>query len=73
MIRRKIQTIDLCNGPTPATPPQESKIRGLGDIVHKIAQPIAKLADRGLGTRLVGCSACAARRRKWNRRFPLRK
>lgn len=51
-----------------ATPPPA----GLGDVVHVIAQPIARALDRTLGTRIEGCTSCAARRAALNQRFPFR-
>ncbi len=45
----------------------EAYMRGrYGDIVHTIAQPIAKTLDRHLGTQLADCTSCAKRRRQWN-------
>lgn len=44
--------------------------RGLGDLVEKLARPIAKASDRLLGTKLSGCSACSKRRRKLNQWIP---
>jgi hypothetical protein len=38
----------------------------LGDAVHAGADPIARLADRLIGTKLAGCSSCASRRDKLN-------
>lgn len=40
--------------------------RGLGDLVHLVAAPIASTLDRALGTRLRHCPSCAARRRALN-------
>ena len=39
---------------------------GLGDAVHAVAQPIARVLDKALGTNIKGCSACAGRRAKLN-------
>ena len=36
--------------------------RGLGDVVHAIAQPIASLIDATLGTNVRGCWSCSKRR-----------
>lgn len=41
----------------------------LGDKVHSVAQPIAKVIDRVIGTEIQGCSACAKRREKLNNLF----
>jgi len=40
--------------------------RGLGDVVHEIAQPIAGLIDGALGTNIRGCWTCAGRREALN-------
>jgi len=49
-----------------------TQIRGVGDIVHKIAQPIAKVIDRIAGTNVAGCGGCAQRREKLNEVFPIK-
>ena len=41
--------------------------RGLGDLVATIAEPIAALSDKHLGTHLVGCNSCAQRRAALNK------
>ena len=41
----------------------------LGDKVHTIAQPIAKVIDEVLGTEIQSCGACAGRREKLNDLF----
>jgi len=43
------------------------KQKGLGDMVHAVAQPIAKAIDALAGTRLSKCRACARRRQSLNR------
>jgi len=48
---------------------QIRKKRGLGDVVHSVAQPIAGAIDRTLGTNIKGCSACSKRREKLNNLF----
>lgn len=40
--------------------------RGLGDVVHAIAQPIAGVIDAALGTNIRGCWSCAQRREALN-------
>lgn len=47
-------------------------IRGLGDVVHMIAQPIAKTIDAVAGTRIVECGACKKRRETLNQIIPLK-
>lgn len=44
--------------------------RGLGDAVALVAEPIARLSDAVLGTKLVGCGGCAQRRAKLNALVP---
>ena len=41
----------------------------LGDKVHSVAQPIAKIIDKALGTEIEKCGACAKRREKLNNLF----
>lgn len=41
--------------------------RGLGDVVHAVAQPIAALIDGALGTNVRGCWSCASRREALNK------
>jgi len=40
--------------------------KGLGDYVHDIAQPIAKIIDSVANTNVQGCGGCAQRRAKLN-------
>lgn len=40
--------------------------KGVGDAVHAIAKPIAKVLDKTLGTNFSGCGACAKRRARLN-------
>lgn len=47
-----------------------AKYRGLGDVVHAVAQPVAAVLDAVLGTRIKGCSGCAKRREQWNQAVP---
>lgn len=42
--------------------------KGLGDYVHALAQPIAKIIDMAVGTKIQGCGSCAQRRAALNRR-----
>ena len=48
-------------------------MRGLGDAVHRMAQPIAKAIDGVLGTNVSGCGGCGKRREKLNEMFPFEK
>lgn len=63
------------NPPKPITRPQDipgwkEPIRGAGDVVHKVAQPIAKVIDKTLGTKIQKCGGCAKRREALNKAFP---
>jgi hypothetical protein len=42
-------------------------MRGAGDAVHQILNPIAKLVDDTLGTNLQGCSGCYKRQNEMNK------
>jgi len=42
---------------------------GIGDMVAYVAQPIAGVLDRVLGTRIRHCRGCARRKRALNRLF----
>lgn len=44
---------------------------GIGDIVHKIANPIAKTIDGVFGTNIQKCGGCKNRREKLNKMFPI--
>ena len=51
---------------------KNSNPSGLGDMVHKIAQPIARTIDGALGTDLQNCGGCKNRRAALNRMFPFK-
>ena len=51
--------------------PAPPKQRGLGDVVHAIAQPVAAVIDAVLGTDLKNCGGCDSRRKKLNQKYPL--
>ena len=62
------------NPPKPATRPQDLPgwqvpKRGVGDQVERIAQPIAKVIDKALGTDIQNCNSCKRRRDYLNKRF----
>lgn len=42
---------------------------GLGDLVERIARPIARAIDRAFGTKLASCGACKKRRDWLNQHF----
>ena len=50
--------------PSPIPKVSASKYRGLGDVVHAVASPIAALSDKVLKTDLKHCSGCQ-KRREW--------
>lgn len=66
--------------PAPQPPPPEPTVAelaanftgalGLGDAVALVAEPIARLSDAVLGTKLVGCGGCAQRRAALNAIVP---
>jgi len=49
------------------------RIRGAGDLVAIVAQPIAGMIDRIAGTDLKNCGGCAKRRADWNQAMPFGK
>jgi hypothetical protein len=49
-------------------PPAE--LRGLGDAVAQVAQPIARAIDSVLGTNVQGCGSCKARQAALNKVVP---
>jgi len=49
----------------------KKKITGIGDVVHRIAQPIAKSIDKVAGTNIQGCGACQKRKEYLNEKFPI--
>jgi hypothetical protein len=61
----------LISTPDPIPRVSAEKYRGLGDLVHAVANPVARVIDAVAGTHIQGCAGCGRRREKWNRRFPL--
>lgn len=55
--------------PNPTAP---APTRGLGDMVAKVAQPIAAIVDAVAGTNLKNCGGCKQRREKLNQKFPMK-
>lgn len=46
-------------------------LRGAGDLVHMVVNPIAKIIDRVTGTDLAGgCAGCAERQAAMNKAMP---
>ena len=50
---------------------ESKRLSGLGDVVEKIAQPVAKLIDGVAGTNVQGCGACKKRKEYLNKKFPI--
>jgi len=48
-------------------------VRGLGDVVAIVAQPIAGAIDAVAGTSLKNCGGCKKRRELLNQKFPMKK
>jgi hypothetical protein len=53
----------------PSQRPTAPKV-GLGDLVEKVAQPIAKAIDRVFKTNVQGCGGCRRRKAALNRLVP---
>jgi len=51
-----------------SAPPTE--LRGIGDAVALVAQPIARAIDAALGTNVQGCGGCKARQAALNQALP---
>tara|TARA_R110000803_G_scaffold208404_2_gene277042 strand:- start:37 stop:234 length:198 start_codon:yes stop_codon:yes gene_type:complete len=51
---------------TQATLVRIRRRRGLGDVVHAVAQPIAKAIDKVAGTNIQRCGGCKRRRARLN-------
>lgn len=56
--------------PEPIPRVSAKKYRGLGDLVHAVAAPVAMMIDAVAGTGIQGCAGCGKRRDDWNRKFP---
>lgn len=50
----------------------DKQIEGLGDVVEKVAQPIAKVIDAVAGTNIKKCGGCNKRKKYLNKKFPLK-
>jgi 5-methylthioribose kinase len=50
-----------------------ARVRGLGDIIHTVADPIARVIDFAFGTDLKNCNSCAERRDHLNAQYPIKK
>jgi len=60
--------IEMCKKIPPASC---TEVRGLGDVVAFLAQPLAGALDSVLGTNIKKCGGCQQRRDSLNRNFPL--
>lgn len=49
------------------------RLRGLGDAVAVVAQPIAKAIDRVAGTDLANCKGCDGRQSALNQAVPFKR
>lgn len=56
-----------------SVPDEPQKIRGLGDIVAMVAQPIAKVIDKMARTNLQNCGRCGRTQSKLNKAFPIKR
>lgn len=56
----------------PRRPTKHKPMRGLGDFVENLANPIARAIDTVAGTNISGCQGCQARKARLNRMFPFR-
>ena len=52
--------------------PYTGSMRGAGDMVYKLANPIAHVIDAVTGTHIQGCGGCAKRRESWNKAIPFK-
>ena len=57
-------------GKVPVAPPR--RLRGLGDLVAVIAQPVARALDRLLKTKLKDCGGCKERQDELNEKVPFK-
>lgn len=48
-----------------------NRINGVGDIIAKVTQPIAKVIDKVAGTKLENCKDCKKRQNTLNNILPL--
>ncbi|MBS0207500.1 MAG: hypothetical protein JSS27_00965 [Planctomycetes bacterium] len=52
--------------PVTITRTERPKLRGLGDVVAALAQPIARVIDAVAGTNIANCGDCQERQRQLN-------
>lgn len=51
---------------------QKERMKGAGDLVAKLAQPIAKRLDKIFKTNIAGCGNCKKRQEKLNSIIPIK-
>ena len=68
---RLVRTYGPANGTQMTQEPH--RLRGMGDLLAMVAQPIAGAVDAVLGTNIKECSGCARRRKLLNTVMPLGK
>lgn len=49
---------------------QKAKLKGAGDLVAVVAQPVARTIDAVAGTNIAGCGACKKRQEMLNKALP---
>lgn len=59
-----------CEDPKPIKRVSARKYRGAGDLVHALAQPLARVIDKAAGTKLESCQRCSRRRKRLNALVP---
>lgn len=65
-----IRTQQMHKEPGTVMAKNSGSIQGLGDLVAKFAQPVAKGIDAMFGTNVQGCGSCAKRQQKLNEIVP---
>jgi hypothetical protein len=66
--KEKLQEIKLSNNI--AEDAVVGDIEGFGDLVEKVAKPIAKVIDHIAGTKIEQCGGCLKRKEYLNKKFP---
>ena len=70
-MREPIKYAPIIHRPDMMKPPaRPAPTLGLGDLVAKVAQPIAGFVDKVTGSKLSGCGGCAQRQEALNRLVP---
>ncbi len=60
----------MSSDPKPLPRISSKKYRGLGDLVHAVAHPVAVGIDALTGSHLATCASCSRRREKLNQAIP---